>query len=173
MSDDGFRPEAGHPPSSRPGAAALGSEDFPTAAPYALHQSPRYPDPQRSDFQPYSGPYAQPYGADPGYPMAAVYPGQPPAPHLRPPYPIQQEHPQAGIVLALGVVGLAVPLVSFVAWYLGSRAENEIEDSGVSYANSGSLVAGKILGMIVSILQIVGGGLLLIWLALVIVMAVG
>ena len=91
-----------------------------------------------------------------GYPLAGYPAGVAPYPHLRP------EHPQGTAVLLLGLVGLIFAPAAFVAWFLGSRAQREIEDCGLDYANSGSITAGRVLGMVVSIAYIVGFGALVV-----------
>lgn len=78
------------------------------------------------------------------------------APYGPPPYPMPREHPEATLILVLGLVSLACGPVGFVAWYLGSRAEREIDESGIAYSNAGNIKAGKILGMVMGILTIVG-----------------
>jgi hypothetical protein len=94
---------------------------------------------QQSAYQP--GPYGQPHG----------YPGQ-----------FAPEHPQGTTVLILGILGLFVPVVAFIAWHQGSKAEKEIQASGIYYANAGSIKVGKILGIVGGILTMVGAGLLII-----------
>lgn len=162
MSNYGFPRDEEYPPPSRP-----------IAGPYTAEQQRRYPDPHATGFIPYSGPYAQPYDDGQGYGVQQPYPierptgqGYPPVPYRMPgrlpaPPDVPQVHPQAGTVLALGLLGLIVPVVSFVAWYLGSRTEREIEESGLDYVNTGTIAAGRILGMVVSIVQIVVFGLIL------------
>ncbi len=65
------------------------------------------------------------------------------------------EHPQSTTVLVLALVGFAVPVTSFVAWYMGSKAKAEI-DRGAPFPYSGSLKTGHIIGKVVGILTIVG-----------------
>lgn len=69
---------------------------------------------------------------------------------------VPAEHPQATVVLVLALVGFAGVFVTpFIAWYLGSKAKGEIE-RGAPYPYSGSLKIGHIVGMVLSILTIVG-----------------
>lgn len=101
--------------------------------------------------------YAQPGYAQPGGP------GQPYGygpPQGYPPY--APEHPQGSTVLILGVLGLFVPVVAFIAWYQGSKLEKEIRASGVYYSNAGTIKVGRVLGMVGGILTIVGVGLVII-----------
>ncbi|MFT3888217.1 MAG: hypothetical protein QM713_08660 [Arachnia sp.] len=54
----------------------------------------------------------------------------------------------------LGVVGIFVELVAFIAWYLGASAKREIKD-GAPYAFEGKLKTGYYLGLIFGVLRIV------------------
>lgn len=118
-------------------------------------QSPGYGD-QQSGYgqegygqqQPTYG--QQPYGAgygqqQPGYGMApSGYGG----------YGPQGEHPQANTVMILGILSFFVPVVSFVAWYMGGNARKEIE-AGAPYRFDGGLKVGYWIGKILSILSII------------------
>jgi uncharacterized membrane protein len=90
----------------------------------------------------------QQHPADPGRPYH-------PAPYGQP-YPVAPEHPQGTTVLVLGIVGLVFGLVAPVAWYLGSKAMREIRSSGQVYSNTTSINIGRLLGMIVTIVLLVG-----------------
>jgi hypothetical protein len=94
---------------------------------------------QQPAYQP--GPYGQQQG----------YPGQ-----------FAPEHPQGTTVLILGILGLFVPVVAFIAWYQGSKAEKEIQASGTYYANGGLIRVGKILGIVGGILTMIGAGFLIL-----------
>lgn len=61
----------------------------------------------------------------------------------------QPEHPSANVVLALGIAGLFVPLVSFAAWIIGNNVRKE-EATG-QYRPSSNATIGRILGMVISI----------------------
>lgn len=66
-----------------------------------------------------------------------------------------QEHPQTQTVFILGIVGIFVGIVSFIAWYMGGQAKKEIE-AGAPYAWDGSkLKTGYTLGKVFSIIYIV------------------
>lgn len=69
--------------------------------------------------------------------------------------PMNTEHPQAQTVLILGIVSLFVAPLGFVAWYMGGKAKKQIA-AGAPYRWGGGLQIGYIIGMIVSILAIVG-----------------
>jgi Co/Zn/Cd efflux system component len=90
-------------------------------------------------------------------------------PAFRPgPYPqgypgqFAPEHPQGTTVLVLGILGLFVPVVAFIAWYQGSKVEKEIQASGIYYANAGFIRVGRILGIVGGILTMVVAALLIV-----------
>lgn len=73
------------------------------------------------------------------------------------PYPTAPvEHPQGNVVLLLGILGFVVPVVGPVAWYLGHRALREIRTSGLPHSNEQAIVVGRLLGLVVTLLLIVG-----------------
>jgi len=85
---------------------------------------------------PYRPPYVHPPVAPPGF------------------RPVLPEHPQATTVLVLGVVGVFVPIVSFVAWSMGNRVLREIRASGPGGSSEQYVLIGRVLGMVLSLLQI-------------------
>jgi cytochrome c biogenesis factor len=103
----------------------------------------------------------EPYGQ---YPAQQPY-GQP--------YPlVPREHPQGTAVLVLGILGVFVAgICAPFAWYMGSKALKEIRATGVHYSNEQSIVVGRVLGMIMTILAIVGIVFLLVFLVIVLVSA--
>ncbi|HEY5847800.1 MAG TPA: hypothetical protein VIT42_13525 [Microlunatus sp.] len=107
---------------------------------------------------PYSPPPSQPndpYAPPPSQPGA---PNQPAAPvPYGQTYPMAaQEHPQGTTVLVLGIVGIFFTLAAPFAWYLGSKAMKEIRASGQQYSNEQNINIGRILGMVFTIIGIVG-----------------
>ena len=91
---------------------------------------------------PYGGPAVNPYGV-PGTGWAPV------------------PHPHTGAVLVLGILGLVLcGLLAPVAWVMGSRAEREVASAPGRYSSTGTLKAGKILGIVGTVL--IGLGLLLV-----------
>ncbi len=92
-----------------------------------------------------SNPY-QPYPAD-----------STPNPYGEQPYGVApQEYPQGTTVLVLGILGFFVAVTAPFAWYLGNKAMKEIRTSGVSYTNEQQVNIGRILGMVFTILYVVG-----------------
>lgn len=82
-------------------------------------------------------------------------------PYGPPPYPMPPEHPEGTLVLVLGLVSLACSPLGFAAWYLGSKAERDIEATGLYYSNAGNIKAGKIIGMVTSIVTMVSVALMI------------
>lgn len=78
------------------------------------------------------------------------------------------EHPQATTVLVLGIVGIFVGLLSFVAWYMGGKARKEIQ-AGAPYLWDGSLKTGYYLGKVFGIIYIMG---IALWILIVILAVV-
>lgn len=67
-----------------------------------------------------------------------------------------QEHPQGTTILVLGVLSLVV--CSFLgpfAWVMGNNALAEIDRNPTAYTNRGTVQAGRICGIISSVLMIV------------------
>ena len=81
-----------------------------------------------------------------------AYPGVP----YPQPYGILPEHPQGTVILVLGIAGFFVTICAPIAWYLGSKAQKEIAATGQHYSNEQSINIGKIMGMVLSILALVG-----------------
>jgi hypothetical protein len=69
-----------------------------------------------------------------------------------------REHPAGTTVLVLGILSLVIcGLLGPIAWVKGNTAKREMEaQPGVQWSNRGSITAGRICGMIASILLIVG-----------------
>ena len=92
----------------------------------------------------------------PPYPPPGPY--GPPSPYGYPPPGYGIEHPQGTTILVLGILSLVVcGLLGPFAWVMGGRALAEIDAAPPGYfRNRGNVVAGRICGMIASILLIVG-----------------
>jgi uncharacterized membrane protein YjgN (DUF898 family) len=99
-------------------------------------QQPEPPPPPYGTPQPPYGAPQPPYGAPPPYG-----------------YAVQADHPQATTVLILGIVSIVVcGFVGPFAWVMGNRVVREIDASGGQYGGRSSANAGRIIGMIVTIL---------------------
>jgi hypothetical protein len=113
---------------------------------------------QPQDQPPYN--YGQPQ--PPGY-GGSPYPGQP-SPYGGPPvYSGMREHPQGTLILVFGIMSLVLGFscgIGFVlgpvAWIMGNSALSEIDANPSLYTNRGSVQAGRICGIIATVLAILG-----------------
>lgn len=134
---------AGYAPSQYQAGYAAQASYAPAPA-YA----PAAPQPQASS--PWAGqapltPY-QPTAVQHG--MALPYHGLSAAP----------DHPNSGLVLTLGILGVALmfvglPFAGPFAWWLGSRARREMRESPGRYGPSSGVTTGWVLGIISSVVM--------------------
>ncbi len=123
------------------------------------------PDPQLPPTHQYYGSPQPPYGQDPYQQPQQQAHGQPPYPQA--PYgygvPPVPQHPSATTAMVLGVVGLAglmfcggITLVlSPFAWHIGARAVREIDQDPRRYGGRDQANAGKITGIIGTVLLVI------------------
>ena len=72
-------------------------------------------------------------------------------------YAQPQNHPRATTALVLGIVGIVCcSILAPFAWAIGKKAVNEIDASGGQYGGRGQAQAGYILGIIGTVLLILG-----------------
>ena len=110
-------------------------------------------------------PPQDPYGQQPGGYGQPGQPGQPgpygpPGQYGQPgPYGYgggMMEHPSGTTILVLGILSLVIcGLLGPFAWSMGNKALTEIDHNPGAYTNRGSVAAGRICGMIATILMIV------------------
>ena len=124
------------------------------------------PPPPYGEQQPGSGqsnqPPQPPYGQQPyqGYPQQQVPYGQPapygqPNPYGQPTYGVVQDHPQATLILVLGIIGLVTcQILGPFAWVMGNRVVAEIDASNGAIGGRSTANAGRICGIVASILLI-------------------
>lgn len=133
-------------------------------------------DEQRPDpYDPYGPqhPQQQPYGQPPSgqYGQYGQY-GQPPhgqpaygqSPYGQPPMGYAPDHPKATTALVLGILGLVVcGVIAPFAWRIGRRTLDEIDGSHGQLGGRGTAQAGYVLGIIGTVVLLLGllGGLLL------------
>jgi hypothetical protein len=68
-----------------------------------------------------------------------------------------REHPQGTIVLVLGILSIVFcGILGPFAWVMGNTALKEIDASPGSYTNRGQVQAGRICGIITSVLMLLG-----------------
>lgn len=103
------------------------------------------PQPAPGQQPPYGQQYGQQYGQSPyGYPVPGASPYGPVAP---------PDHAQATTVLVLGILGLvACQLVSPFAWAMGQRVVREIDRSGGRIGGRSAANAGRVCGIVGSVL---------------------
>ena len=66
-------------------------------------------------------------------------------------------HPQGTTILVLGILSLVIcGMLGPVAWVMGNNALAEIDQYPSAYSNRGSVQAGRICGIIATVLMIVG-----------------
>jgi Domain of unknown function (DUF4190) len=128
---------------------------------------PRHPQQEPYGQQPYGQPpqSQQPYG-QPAYGQPAY--GQPP--YGPPPMAYAPDHPKATTSLVLGILGLVVcGLIAPFAWRIGKRTLDEIDGSHGQLGGRGTAQAGYVLGIIGTVVLLLGllAGLLLTVLAIV------
>ena len=111
---------------------------------------------QRYGTQPVAAPTQSGQPAPAYSPTTSAYP-QPMAPYSQAVYPmvaVRPEHPQATAVLVLGILGFFVPITGLIAWVLGNKGRRECA-SGM-YVETDPLRIGRILGIVTTILMIIG-----------------
>ncbi|MDX3109875.1 DUF4190 domain-containing protein [Nonomuraea angiospora] len=84
--------------------------------------------------------------------------------------PPPQSHPQGTTILVLGILSLVV--CSFIgpfAWSMGTRALREIDESGYYYENRGMVQAGRICGIVSSVLMMIGLGFVVLMFGLMLI----
>ncbi|MEU6781827.1 DUF4190 domain-containing protein [Nonomuraea angiospora] len=84
--------------------------------------------------------------------------------------PPPQTHPQGTTILVLGILSLVVcTFIGPFAWSMGTRALREIDESGYYYENRGMVQAGRICGIVSSILMMVTFGFVVLMFGLMLV----
>jgi len=147
------------------------------------------PPTQPSQQPPYSQPGQYPQsGEQPGqYPQSGEQPGQyaggQPAPYGQQsampygqqPYamPPMQEHPQGTMILIFGILGIFITIFAPIAWYLGNKAKQDVQTSGIHYSNEQNISIGRMLGKVFTIIAIVSIVLVIIFWIVIAVVATG
>jgi hypothetical protein len=131
---------------------------------------PSQQDPYAQPGQQYppAGGQSTPYGQQSPMP----YGQQSPMPYGQQPYGApQQEHPQGTLILIFGILGIFITIFAPIAWYLGNKAKNDIQASGIHYTNEQNISVGRMLGKIFTIIALVSIAITII--ITIIVVAVG
>lgn len=123
-------------PSPLPGGGPSTSWGAPGGQP--SYGQPQFGQPQYGQSQGYGPPG---YGQAPGY--------GPPGMGYR-----TQDHPQGTTVLVLGILGLVLcQILGPIAWIMGNRAIREIDASPGMYGNRGAVQAGRVCGIIATVIM--------------------
>jgi hypothetical protein len=148
-------------PYSQPGQYPQGGEQ-PGQYPQGGEQPGQYPQGGGQPGQ-YAGGQPAPYGQ------------QSPMPYGQQPYtmPPMQEHPQGTLILIFGILGIFITIFAPIAWYLGNKAKQDVQTSGVQYSNEQNISIGRMLGKIFTIIAIVSIVLVIIFWIVIAVVASG
>src|SRR3954447_2217469 len=144
------QPPYGRPPAGQPeyGQPPQGQPEYGQPPPSQQYGQPQYGQPQYGQppqAQPAYG--SPPYGQQPAY-GSAPYPGD---------AGMYREPSQAVLALVVAIVGLvAFQLISPVAWVLANREIKGIDEGSRNPNNRGMAVAAKIIGIIGSVLLLLG-----------------
>ncbi|WP_188196020.1 DUF4190 domain-containing protein [Nonomuraea sp. SYSU D8015] len=92
-------------------------------------------------------------------------------PNYGPPhYGPQYTHPNGTTILVLGILSLVVcGLLGPFAWSMGNKALREIDESGYPYENRGYVQAGRICGIISTVLLIIGFAFVILMFAIMLI----
>lgn len=179
--EPGQRPEPEHRPEDHPHTDPDGSQtppypgrgSEPPANPYGAAETSSYGAPPTHT--PYGEPPTQPYGVQPPAhgqdPYARQQPGPYGAPgepmqyggYVQPGYAAPPAHPRATTALVLGLVSLIgtfvclLPIVAApFAWRIGGRAVKEIDAQPGRWSGREQAQAGRIMGIIGTVLLVLG-----------------
>jgi uncharacterized membrane protein YjgN (DUF898 family) len=92
-----------------------------------------------------SNPYDQnPYAQQQSYVQSSPYGS-----------PMAQPHPQGTMILIFGILSLVgIQIMGPIAWVMGSKALKEIDANPAAYSDRGNVNAGRICGIIGTVLMI-------------------
>ncbi|QNN51350.1 DUF4190 domain-containing protein [Nocardioides mesophilus] len=181
--DPGDQQPDEHSPAPPPG------EEPPATAPYGV-------PPQPGDGTPPGYPAPPGYAAPPppgyGYPAPPPGYGYPPGPGYVPPgqpggylpgymqVPVRPDHPSATKALVLGIVALAGGFTCYLpilvgpwAWVVGRRTVREIDADPERWGGRSQAFAGYVLGVIATVLLVIGVLVIAGFLAILVASSVG
>lgn len=107
-------------------------------------------------YQPQQSNPGQVPGSQPGQPMPGQPMGQPMPGQFARPY----EHPQEQTVMALAIIGIFFWICAPIAWYMGSKAKNEMVAQNMEPTSK--LKTWTIVAMVLTILGLIGIGISII-----------
>ena len=73
-----------------------------------------------------------------------------------------QEHPQGTLILVFGILGIFITIFAPIAWYLGNKAKQDVQTSGIQYSNVQNISIGRMLGKVFTIIYLVSIALTII-----------
>lgn len=145
------------------------SQQYPGFDDRPVAQSPTY--------HPAGPPLSNPPSPGQPFPGATQYHPAIPQPNYAAPTPYgfdaRPEHPDAMLVLVLGVISLFSGITGPFAWYFGSRARRQLQAEPHRWSPSTGLTVGWVLGIITSLFLVLGGVLVVAWIGLMVVMMRG
>ena len=81
-----------------------------------------------------------------------------------------REHPQGTLILILGILSIVcIQILGPVAWIMGNRAIREIDANPAAYTNRSSVNAGRICGIIGTVLFAIS----IVWVIVLLIAAAG
>lgn len=90
------------------------------------------------------------------------------------PPPRAPDHPQTTTILVLGIIGVTFfQLCAPFAWYLGSKAKREIEESNGAIGGIGMVNLGRILGIVGTLLVAVSALIIIVAIIIIVAAAAG
>lgn len=105
-------------------------------------------------YQPQQSNPGQVPGPQPGQPMGQPMPGQPMGQPMPGQFARPYEHPQEQTVMALAIIGIFFWLCSPIAWYMGSKAKNEMVAQNME--PTPKLKTWTTVAMVITILGLIG-----------------
>lgn len=82
-----------------------------------------------------------------------------------------QPHPQGTLILIFGILSLVgITILGPFAWYMGNKALREIDANPMAYSDRSNVNVGRILGIIGSVLLIIGVLALVAYIIFIVVM---
>ena len=108
----------------------------------------------------------------PGSGQGGGYGAPPPAPSYSEGAGVMgpRDHPQGTLILILGILSIVcIQLLGPVAWIMGNKAIAQIDANPSAYTNRGTVNAGRICGIVGTVLLVLG----IIWAIFVLIIAAG
>jgi ABC-type Fe3+ transport system permease subunit len=72
-----------------------------------------------------------------------------------------REHLQGTTILIFGIIGIFVTIFAPIAWYMGNKAQKQMQSSGIRYSNEPNMNTGRVLGMVFMIIWLAFIGIMI------------